>query len=309
MSASRLHALIPSHSPAAVVDPGELPLCVQGSAVPRLYLLGAQKCGTGSFARLLFGAGIISAGGIKRETRAIKELHALDSLCGCLSMAANYTEWDSPCAGCRAAATPTARRLWVAAFARIRCGQRGGTLSDMTPSYMRLPRAAAFLRSLYDAPPHLHLSEQLRFIVMLRDPLLRMQSAFHMIAYRARRRHEGSAPFALAAPVLASFAGYVRMLKEWLPANLSLLLLQREAIARNRSFDFLYRSLYSLALEQWLQEFRPRQFVVVPMSWAMTHAEQTVRQVGEALSVTVDHRQVPSLRCSFAALNHRTWPE
>ena len=136
---------------------------------------------------------------------------------------------------------------------------------------------------------------------MLRDPLERMQSAFHMIAYRASRRYQGSAPFALAAPALASFAAYVGMLKQSLPANLSLLLPQQEAIASNRSFDFLYRSLYSLVLEQWLDEFLPRQFVIMPMSWSMAHAGQAVRQVGDVLSVTVDHRLVHSTRCAPAA--------
>ena len=65
-------------SAVSTIDvPRESPICVLGRALPRLFLLGTQKCGTTSVAHDLMTLGFKSAG---KQNQ--KEIHHFDGMCG-----------------------------------------------------------------------------------------------------------------------------------------------------------------------------------------------------------------------------------
>lgn len=159
-------------------------ICLKGKLVPQLYVLGAPKCATTSFAFEFAGAGAECAAGTK-------EYHfwTPDTVRSYAKNKASTTnDWLKPLPEC----DRKTRRV----------------VADFTPEYLSLtPRnmthhtlesfsLPSTLKGIYG-----HKAKQLQFVVMIREPLSRMHSwwyychkkeGFHLHAEDELRRGSGS---------------------------------------------------------------------------------------------------------------------
>ncbi|CAE8616517.1 unnamed protein product [Polarella glacialis] len=243
--APKLPAAAPSTSlvPAATSSS----LCSSGRLLPEFYILGAPKCGTTSLAELaMTQLGVQPAIMPRYEKLAAaydgeftnddsflsqKEFHFFD-----------LVSEEAP-AEVLGNATHV-RELWLRVLPL--CPPRGGAkqvLADFTA--MNILHAAPW-PPLPSLPPLLHdmygsaLASQLTFVVMLRDPLDRMQSQFY---YQERVGHAGiyaNLTFSQGMELELSMAS------SGVPPPMS------------------SPSMYGILLKTWLEVFPARQFLVVP---------------------------------------------
>lgn len=193
--------------------------CRNNRLLPRLYVLGAPKCSTTSFAFEMIGAGAKCAGGTKEykffSTEGFNEVHRdpsrLDDL---------QKRWEEGLPACDKNETALA--------------------ADFTPEYLALVRHPILQagKEGVELRPHLpqlmvkfygaKLLDMLVFVVMLREPLARMQSWWYFRGKQSGFQEE-------TEKELKRFGGAA------------------------------WHSMYGWQLEQWTTTFDRRQFHVIPM--------------------------------------------
>lgn len=184
--------------------------CMDGHIAPTFFLLGAQSSGTTSFAHTL----LFSAGGAIVEPKVMKREGAWHS---------KEVHWFS-----------SSKRFGLGKPAYLsrypKCNQfsqRHVVTWDCTPNYLRSLEAPWRLKSYYIGRSHV-----LQFVVLLREPAARFQSAFHHF----RAEH--------------NFSQYV------------------SAVLRNgtiRADVFSTGSNYAPQIWRWFQVFDSSHFLVVPL--------------------------------------------
>lgn len=224
----------------------ETPVCMHGRRMPRIYLLGHQKCGTSTVAKDLAASGVVAAFGKK-------ELHTFDELCGFSRM------YDQPqlgrCPEYRSLKAPD-RSKWQLRYL-MGC-QATNTLADMTPANIRLVGLPQLLQGLYGSH-----GRDLGFVLMLRDPMSRMHSAFYQKHFTFKNNvAKRGAKLIDVAKYMSSFAAYVAFVKDAVPSYADA---NWTAVSLDYRLDDFYRSVYSRSLRPWLDEFKRSQFLIVPM--------------------------------------------
>lgn len=219
-------------------------ICMDGHALPQLYLLGPQKAGTTTMASDLFSAGV--SGPVRgkhcddEKNMGCKELHAFDTYCDY-----NSTQgWPTNGSSCKFL-SKVQKKEWAQKFESCDADYANGALlADMTPVNLRLPGLAPVMADLYGEN-----RSSLKFIILLRNPVERMQSGYY---FNWR-------------PYGYNFSTWIRSLvmpqAEVMQANG-----WEAALQTDPHLDQLYRSLMSVQLKQWLDEFDPAQFMLVPMT-------------------------------------------
>lgn len=244
-------------------------LCIQGKLVPRLYVLGAQKCATTSLSFDLVEAGIHSAAG-------------------------NNKEWHMLQKG-------PDRSTWLAQLPD--CPNNASVLADFSPSNLvqtNLPDdvhvsrgwpwggldGVDHSRDLMNFP-HENVPEMIRsfygddgiqdlvFVIMLREPLARMQSAWYGL--RSPQLNAGRKSFAKDLEVTLDFLSIST------PPNY---------------LEWMWRSAYYDQIMAYLKVFKPSQFVVVPIRQYSEHSDDVVD--------TILHR-LGTIRQEADANSNRTW--
>lgn len=224
-------------------------ICIDGKAVPQLYLLGCQKCGTSVVAKELTASGVQIAGNADW-----KELHAVDKTFCSWKPEVNRThdDWSgsakiTECDGQNQALV----KSWANEFDND-CSFQGQVLTDMTPVYIRLPGLPSALSHIYGGEAH-----RVVFAIILREPVGRLHAGHYQT-----KKHLISDELLAASPNGQSFSEYVNYLKKNVP------LYEGKGwwgMEQDYGMDQFYRSMYSLALRSWLDSFPAQQFVVVPM--------------------------------------------
>lgn len=237
-------------------------VCLLGAAVPELYLLGQQKAGTTTFAADAFRLGFKSA------INNTKELHTFDAHCNFhTEQKRPRHEWMSngaPIEQCKKM-SDSEKETWAKRFEP--CGSSPSTaLVDMTPLNFRIPGLPAVMSDLYGEK-----QLQLRFAVLLREPLSRFQSGWYHMG--------GSSKFNTTFEEHVDLA--VSMAKK----------MDHQSIDQDYFLDEFSRSMYSLSMKHWLKAFRPEQFIIIPSSLYFTNATykaSLMRHISYQLGMEVD---------------------
>jgi len=242
-------------------------LCAGGKFLPELYVLGAQKSATTSLALDLVRAGVESAAGDQKELRFFDD-------------------------GLRQVRSMWLRQLPVCPASEIR-----RVLADFSPrnlAHTQMPvgwkpstegqkqvDVPALLSSFYGPQA----SRRLNFVVMLREPLSRMRSAWHH-SHQLGLKWDGAAGPSFSKDLSFSL---------------------QEAL-HGKYTNWLWRSMYSRHIESFLDHFEPRQFVIVPFLQYMQ-----INRQGVACSLSkrlrypnICEQAVPHAEAPHA--NSRTYP-
>lgn len=234
-------------------------LCAEGRQLPELYLLGAQKCATTTFAEDMVSLGIDNAG-------TWKEFHFFDKF------------WNGPNPSSDAE-FELQRKAWLEMLPECETKTRR-VLADYTPSNLRLvplpsgtrptgtqwglwfldhnstdevenaarnPLNLPFaLRSVYGEEG----SKRLTLVVLLRDPLARMQSAWYAASERTEDDHTKwqQCHDCKAHSFTEALDRTVKRAERMPPVY----------------DDWLWTSMYARHLDAWLAHFGPEQLYVVP---------------------------------------------
>lgn len=232
----------PLHDSSAVADAAE-------PHRPRLgfVVAGAQKAGTTALAQFL-------AAHPRIRVASVKEVHLFD--------APNYSPSWTP----REIDERYRPHFDSADFERG--GGNGLLLGEATPIYLFLPEVAAELKRY---------NPELRVIVLLRDPVRRAISHYHM--EKARDAERLPLPLAFLAE----------------PWRLSRCRDARAADAATRVHSYRRRGLYSAQLKNVYASFDRRQVLVVRSESLLNHHDATLRRVFAFLGVAEDVH-VPAAR-------------
>lgn len=270
-----------SDADASVASDG---ICFGKYSVPQVYLLGAQLAGSSTLADDLLTAGLHSG----HEDGITKELHRFDGHCGWrLETGRTDQDWaGESCSGTCRNFTENDKDIFALSFNHL-CSSI--QYADMTPLNLRLPGLSTVLADLYGAYKH-----RLKFIIGLRDPVQRLHSGYY---------HEKD------FNNYATFTEYVDMLLATVPDyedNRKM----RCTMSSNYLIDQFYRSMYSLNIEPWLDEFAPHQFAIIPMSLYFRQA--SIRQdlldaVAQHLSISSIHSK--SIKIASAVHAHPDYPK
>lgn len=129
------------------------------------------------------------------------------------------------------------------------------------------PGLPAVLKGLYGDGN----AQRLRFMVMLREPLSRMQSHWHM--------NKMSFPFVDFGA--KTFNDSMGMLHRELRT--------RRKAGKNREWTWLWESMYGLHLPIWLENFEAKQFLIVPMKeYTQGNAQAICREFSARLSFEIE---------------------
>jgi hypothetical protein len=259
-------------------------------AVPTLFLLGCKKCSTTSFSTVLRDAGIKMMASAAGEGPGEKEWHFFDACLCAQTEGCRYTAGGPPTAANAAARQfETCRDVVVNSDARnlfVRANdypcEEPGTVCDATPDNMRLDGLHQVLADLYSGQV-----SRMNFVMLLRDPMVRMQSDFYYAIETGRVTHAD----------VGSFRSYVRNLETLIPENYTAVQEQQTALSGNPAVDYWFRSLYALQLRPWLEDapYQSSQFVVLPMHWAMGHTLEAVELLGTQFpTLTLNLSAVPA---------------
>lgn len=247
-----------------------VPICMEGRGLPQFYLLGAHRAGTTTMARDLMDLGIKSA------KRKIKELHHFDGHCGFKSESLRGEEEHIPV--CHKI-SGVEKWNWARWFSETCDAQP--PLADMTPLNLRLPGLPGVLTDLYG----LH-STRISFGILVRDPLERFQSGW----YHGQTFMLGKSP---------KNGSFQRHVNEMIPQAMEMqkygwlgtwLHINKE-LRRSYAIDQLYRSLYSLNVQPWLEKFKASRFIIIPSrSYQSNPAfkKRALRDVGDLLGTELD---------------------
>jgi len=227
--------------------------CLQGKLLPSLYILGAQKAATSSLFDDLASLGVWNV-------NSQKEFHFFDNW---QEKAGNYStlamsEWRNRMPQCNAESTEQ-RVLMDATPCNIRMvplphGTRPtgshwgryflthkGSLQNTVGTEMDLPR---LLQQLYSEH-----QEKMVFVVMLRSPLSRMQSAW----YHSKVHVSFELPWEQCWDCKA------KTFAKGLAATIA-----RASSSTPTYDDWLWASMYGRQLQHWMSVFDPSHFVIVP---------------------------------------------
>jgi len=249
-------------------------LCADGKLLPELYLLSAPKSSTTSIALQLIYAGVWRA----HDELNDKEFHFFDGM----------MDWNIG----TNASMKKQRKEWLKWFPP--CPRSIGTgdsprrlLADFTPETMRLVPFPSEARRFGIYPPwHADYGSQaflpvlsyfygdligrVKFLVLLREPLSRMQSAWY---------HAESFNFTnLCADCRAkSFHHALQNHVE-------------RALANPPEYsDWLWSSMYGLQLTHWMEYFPARQFFVAPYKYFLDDKKDNIcRQFSETINFAID---------------------
>lgn len=310
-------------------------VCCENRAVPQLYVIGAMKAATTSFAQAFGEIGGRFATGASCQhcvlitdsgTTVLKDVrpgecyqqgglwHANRNASTQLQCLAANGVWEVSHAqkernifnmlGSLNASTEDfgtssfRNRLVEGLPACPRDGDSPIAVGDFTPTYMVDPLAPARVRFAYAG-----VGRHLVFGMLLREPMSRLQAAYHHLAQEPYFRGSWWDSF----QNLKNFSGFVE----------TLLLARRETPScffgvwdptcvgvavgeRSRLFAQLLRmfdgSLYGKALQRWVNFFAPPQFVIVPMTHFLQGSSGKnliFKEIFEALGMNALIRSLP----------------
>lgn len=195
-------------------------ICIDGKHVPDLYVLGAPKCATTALAYEMISAGTRCAGGIKEfhffKTTTLHQYYKRpDKLQG---------EWLDEMPMC-----PSERAL-MGDYSPESLSLTDGPGHEMYFERAKREMPVALAGLYGDSAPRLN------FVVMVREPVSRAQSAFHY-----------------TGGVQASFRAEVEMyLAKFKPGDIE------------NNYNPIWGSSYGFQLERWLEAFDHSQFYVIP---------------------------------------------
>lgn len=267
-------------------------VCKRGRLLPEFYLLGAQKSATSSLALDLIRLGVKP---YNVTHSGDKEVHFFDGWGrpmnteeGFTGLEASWLDTLPPCdvrsrRQVIADYTPSNLRTVILPAGTNPTGSHWGmwyqTKNEkermaVGPSAMNLPQTISRL--------YAEQAKRITFVVMLREPLARMQSAwYHSAKMNWRVCRDCRAPSFQKALV----ATMGRMRQQ--PPRLD---------------DWLWGSMYSLHLEQWMAHFPPNQFFVIPFK---AYVGGNKKNICQKLSWRLDFKMnCGSLRNAVAANSH-----
>jgi len=195
-------------------------LCVDDRIVPELFVLGAQKAGTSSLARALISIpGVLGTRAAPGEPAwHWKEAHAME--------------------------TPTKDyEQWLQGYPRCTAETRIVT-TDMTPNYLASEDAPRNINKRYGSQAH-----HIHFVVVLREPLSRAQSAFYHYRVKAKEWCND-----IHGDFNTSFKYYIQRR----------LLLNKSVFPENTCDDPFGRSEYAPQLQRFFAYFKASQFTIAP---------------------------------------------
>lgn len=212
-------------------------ICVKGRALPKLYVLGAQKSSTSSLATDLSCTGIQPIAGTDD-----KEFHFFDGKSEWHGDDVEYENWLDRMPYCGKGAHIRGKET---EYARL--------VADFTPNNLRMVRGETTYNGLkVNVPQTLKKwygdqAGELTLVLMVREPLARMQSAWYAAQlcgyFKAICKDDCKAPTFQEAltNVLNNATKEEPILTEW-----------------------IWTSMYGRHLEQWMEQFLARQIMVVP---------------------------------------------
>jgi hypothetical protein len=231
--------------------------CEQGRLLPSLYLLGAQKAATSSLSTDLMAAGVRPA------------LQASPPNISCKFEGEFQSFWQKEFRffdlhDVNASALRALRDEWMSNLPNCTPGSVQQVVADFSPSNLRktpLPQGTMpagfqysqfvdalhnislpnFLSQLYGQT----LGSKLVFVVLLREPVARMQSAFY---HAQERSFEGVCTECNASSFSKALAEALETAKG----------------AESYIQDWMWTSMYGYSIEEWLKYFSPDQFAVIP---------------------------------------------
>jgi len=220
--------------------------CTEGHLLPQVYLLGAMKSATSSVAADLRASGVHAA--IQPGVAAHKEFHFFGKRFPQLKVLSERKRWLSKLPACPNAQDGQSPKQFLADFTPqmqtvpLPEGWQplGNEVGRGAPAEFSLP---GVLREFHGEDA----SRSLSFIAILRDPLSRMQSAWHAAQ---QCQAKCICPFCRHPSFQRSLRVQMQNLKGPFP----------------KVSDWLWASLYGRLLEQWLQSFEARQLVVMPLA-------------------------------------------
>jgi len=252
-----------------VLDDGHN-VCAGGKQLPDLYVLGVQKCGTSTLAKLLAGAGVQ----IAHSPDNAKELHFFN-----MPIKLDYSlEWAEktgrhwtaikkdflPMIKWEGSSLTENRKSWQDYYMPDCPTDAKGfswrqSLADFTPDYIRIvPKPQDFemddhwrpvdlmnislpmvMRKMYGTTQ----ANKLQFVVMLRRPLAQLQSAWYM----------------------AQRSGFVYC-RSCKGVNFqSTLQKHLKRMQEKKLSEWLWTAMYARQLEEWTAHFSSKQFYIMPM--------------------------------------------
>lgn len=221
--------------------------CEGDKALPKVFLLGPQKAGSTTMSADLFISGLPSIIDDK------KEVHVFDEVCRWGAKDCNETvqSWKD-----------------LSKFSQFKPCQGASQFADMTPLNLRMSGLPKKLKQLYGEEK----SKQLKFIILLRDPIQRLVSGLNWPPHHHEYRTLG----------FGSVNEFVDELSQKYEE------VKKAGLAQSGLADQFYRSMYGAQLDSWLRHFSGDQFVLVPT--AKYFKDATVRT--EYLKEIAQHFQL-----------------
>lgn len=215
---------------------------------PTFYVLGAQKAASSSLQKTLTEGGLIRPG--PKELRSLTHMRH--------QFPGRYPD-------CGTSKYPRTYGF--------------GVFADGTPTYFADPKAPGRLHEEYGK----NLVSRLKFAVILREPMSRLNSAYH---YLDMMNHE----FKACCVYIKDVDGH-----EYKEPNFTgFLNKSMEKYASGKIPDGIQQSLYGKGLKAWLAKFHPSQFVVIPV-------KQYNRNVGRVMYDIADHL---GMDCPLDSIQH-----
>ena len=250
------------------------PECENNRVVPQFFLLGHQKAGTTTLAHLLFDLGARSAGDTLPGGNSgcfAKEIHYMDWTCtkgGGNDLAGEYCKsgmfqrWGVGADHLKHHKKPVPTQYMQCSQWQRECGSGrgsgGGAPWDMTPDNAAIPGLATALHARLQS----HGAWKFNFIILIREGLARMSSAYYMAVddgHEAEVDHQKSFS-AYADMVVKQFPDY------WAAKKYFWKGLSSQADLVNGEYNCYGRSLYSLNLNEWISTWG-QQVAIVPMRY------------------------------------------
>lgn len=216
-------------------------LCMNGRLVPELYLIGAMKAGTTSLADELLSSKQVV---LIHNTNGIDEFRDRDQDGFQSSKEPHYFDWRYK----------HGRETWLSWWPKCQHDARQ-VAADFTPQ-MHFTISADRMVSTYG-----DLSKRLRFIVILRDPLVRFHSSFfHLFNLHKKVNVNFNSILFPNTTTTMNFSQYVRRIMRDPPAC------NQVTDPSRLDLDPFCSSLYAEQLHYWFQKFDAAQFTIYPIS-------------------------------------------
>lgn len=235
---------------------GDENLCISGRLAPELYVLGAPKAATTSLWMDTDRAGI------KMPERSLfmgKEFRFF--------LVEDYNEDISKLKKKWLGNMPKCIRESREVVADFNPHNLGSVVGSLNPSRKIGAGLPPLLQDLYAER-----ASSLTFLVMLREPIARMQSHWHM--------HKKSYPFIdMGATTFGDSMERLYAALEKKP----------KAAGRQREWTWLWESMYGTHLPVWLEHFAADRFLVVPMKeYTQGNAQAVCRELSSRMRFPID---------------------